>query len=458
MLHLERDLPSSEPSRGRGENPLASRSRQGIGRALWSGVDAAAAPATALLTTAGLVRCLGASDYGLLVIALAASGLSLAISPAVAATTTKFVSQSVGMGDSSGRLAARAVTASLLVLAAISACVLLVTAALRNPLAHAVFGEAGRQGAGEILLLAVLSMCIQQVDSVFAAALKGLERFREQAILEIGLRLLVAILVVATALLTRDLQLVLLAQCAACAGAAAARGAALRALAPERRLFAVPGRSDFRAIWSFGSWMWLSAIAGMAYYSVDRIIVGHVLGAAAAGQFNIYLQITQLIHFVPSSLFAFTFPVFSRLSAEARGGSSAITHSYGKYVAISCGASLLIAMTIVSLRSDLLKLFVGGTVYAGQDSAFVLLTCAFLVLSSCVIAYYLLLALGRSRAVSLVGTVAMLVAVALMVALIPRYGLRGAAVSRLAYAVANLALLERAHRSLQSLRRESLLP
>lgn len=427
------------------------RSRQAFGRAFWSGADAAASPIAALLMTAGLVRCLGARDYGLMVIALAASGLATAISPAIAATTTKFVSHAIGTRERTGRLASRTLTASLLVLAAISVCLLAVTAVLRNPLAHAVFGEASSASAGDVLLLAIVGMCIQQIDAVLAAALKGLERFKQQALIEMGSRLLGAILVVAAAWHTRDVRVALLAQCAVSLGVLAVRSAALRTSMPGARLFARPGRPDYAAILGFGGWMWLSAAAGMAYYSVDRIIVGHVLGAVALAQFNIFLQVGQLVHYVPSSVFAFAFPVFSRLSAEGGQGRAEIVHCYRNYVALSIGAALAIAVAIVALQQPLLQLFAGGVVYAGQQPVLAWLTFAFLLLSCNSIAYYLLLALGRSKQVSLIGTASMLVALVLAVMLVPRYGLYGAAFSRLAYGLGNFGLLASAQHSLRRL-------
>jgi len=351
------------------QSPASLLSRPSLGRAFWSGTDAAAAPVAALLMTAGLVRFLGPRDYGLLVIALAASGLSMAISPAIAATTTKFVSHASGARDRSGGLAARVLSASLLVLVVISTCLLAVAGALRNPLAHAVFGEAGRVGAGDVLLLAIVSMCVQQVDAVLAAALKGLERFKEQALIEIGSRLLIAILVLAAAWRTHDVRVALLAQCAASLVAVAARATAVRAFMPGARLFARPARPDYAAILDFGGWMWLSAVAGMAYYSVDRIIIGHVLGAVALAQFNIFLQVAQLVHYVPSSVFAFVFPVFSRSSAEGSHGRGEIVRWYRHYLAISTGAALAIATAVVSFRQPLLQLFAGGVVDTGQESA-----------------------------------------------------------------------------------------
>src|ERR1700735_4625569 len=51
-------------------------------RALWGALDAAANPLSLLVMLASLVRTLGAADYGVLAIALAASGITMAVNPA----------------------------------------------------------------------------------------------------------------------------------------------------------------------------------------------------------------------------------------------------------------------------------------------------------------------------------------------------------------------------------------
>jgi hypothetical protein len=61
--------------------PLPTQQSPAAARAFWSGLDAAAYPIATLAMLAGLVRALTPSDYGILVLALAASGLSLAINP-----------------------------------------------------------------------------------------------------------------------------------------------------------------------------------------------------------------------------------------------------------------------------------------------------------------------------------------------------------------------------------------
>jgi O-antigen/teichoic acid export membrane protein len=151
---------------------------------------------------------------------------------------------------------------------------------------------------------------------------------------------------------------------------------------------------------------------------------------------------------VPSSLFAFSFPAFSRLSAEGSGRRADITRLYRQYLAVIVGTAFGIASLILLLRQDLLSLFAGSAPYGGPEPALVLLVVSFFILSCNIAPYYLLLALGRSKAVSLTSTGSMVVALALMTVLIPPYGLAGAAIARLANGVGTCTLLERAHRAL----------
>jgi len=100
----------------------------------------------------------------------------------------------------------------------------------------------------------------------------------------------------------------------------------------------------------------------------------------------------------------------------------------------------------------LLRSFAGGALQDPQWHVALLLALNFLVLACNVAPYYLLLALGHSRAVSVISSCAMMVALVLMIVLIPRFGMVGAALARLAYAASILIFQLQAHRILKSLR------
>ena len=434
--------------RGQAEARPVARARDPTMRALWSACDAAAGPASTLATLAALVRALSATDYGVLVIALAVSGLSMAINPAIAATTTKFISELSGQRKSGGRTIAGVITVSLMAVALIDFVLLLGTVAFNEPLSLWVFGTAVERArhVGEVLLLAVLSIGIQQIEAVLAAAIKGLERFRRQALIEIGSRVALTAVVIYVALRTRSLEFILIAQCTMYMLSMLVRAVALRGLLPDKRLFELSGLAEAGALFKYGGWMWLTALAGVAYTSADRIIIGRSLGAASAGQYNIYVQITQLIHFIPSSLLAFSFPAFSRLAAQGSTRRSEIARSYRSYLLAVSVSSLGMAAAMIVLWPLIFRILAGTGFAADRFGAPGLLTVNFLLLACNVAPYYLLLALGHARAVSMITIASMLAALLLMAVLIPRYGLEGAAVARLAYGVGSLMLLYKAHR------------
>ena len=437
-------MTATEPATGPRESAPAAR-------ALWGTLDAAANPLSLLVMLAGLVRTLGAADYGVLAIALAASGITMAVNPALAITTTKFVSELGGQKGSERQTVAGVVTAALTAVMLIDFALIGCTALWREPLSNWVFGESIHfHGKATVLLLAMMAVGIQQIDAVMGAAIRGLERFRRQALIEVGMRVALAAVVTIVAWRTGSVPAILAAQSVVYGVFMLLRVFSLRALLPQRRLLVSSSRHQIFSLLRYGSWMWLSAIAGATYTSGDRIIVGRVLGAAAAGEYSIYVQLTQIIHFVPSSLFAFSLPAFSRLST----GDAAhveIGRADRSYFLGICASALGLTFALIACWPYVLRIFVATNLPAGGPSIAVLLLAAnFLLLSVTAVPYYLLLALGKSRLVSLTTSGWMCVSLLLMVVLIPRYGLAGAAAARLAYGLGTVSFIARAHRLLNS--------
>jgi O-antigen/teichoic acid export membrane protein len=339
----------------------------------------------------------------------------------------------------------------MITVAVIDLVLFLGTAAFNEPLSVWVFGAAvaPTRHVGPVLLLAVLAIGIQQIETVLAAAIRGLERFRRQALIEMLSRAALTAVVIYVAWHTRSVETILIAQCAVYLASMVVRAVALRRLLPDNRLFALSGTVQAATLFRYGGWMWLSALAGVAYTSADRIIVGRSLGSAAAGEYNIYVQITQLIHFVPSSLFAFSFPAFSRLAAQGSARRDEIARTYRTYLLAVGAIALGISAAMILSWRFLLRVFSGGLPGGNQGGLSALLGANFLLLAASVVPYYLLLALGRSRTVSVITSTSMLSALALMIVLVPRYGLQGAALARLAYGIGGLMLLLRAHHVLK---------
>jgi O-antigen/teichoic acid export membrane protein len=420
-------------------------------RALWSALDAVSAPVASLIIAAGLVRILGARDYGIMIIALAVSGLSTAMIPAIASATTKFVSAEPRY-HSDPKAIARILTGSLLSVALLDVLLLIIAFSLRDTLSTVVFGPrlaSAESGIGTIMGLAVASVCLQQIDSVFAATLKGLEQFGRQAAVELFSRGMLVGAALVTASFTRNVHWVLVAYCCAAGAASIIRAIVVARSRDPAPLFSLPLREDLSKLFSFGGWMWLNALATIAFSTVDRIVLGRIAGAAAAAEFNIYVQLAQLVHFIPASLFAFSYPMFSRLGVHKIQNGFILRQLYRRYFRAAISIGTLIAVIEIIFRHKLLML-VGGSNFPQHDLPFALLILGFFLLCLNVVPYCLCLGLGTSRVVSLVTSISMLFSVLATAFLIPGYGISGAGIARLAYGVGALVLLFQANRLLKS--------
>lgn len=418
--------------------------------ALWSALDAASGPVAALLMSAGLVRALGKSDYGVIVVALAVSNLSAAINPAISATTIKFVAEAVT--DRKKSDLGKIISSSVLAVLLIDVLLLLAAALFKAKLAQEVFGDKFsevRMNLGSVLLLAVSAVCLQQLDGVFAAALKGLERFRLQFLVEMLSRTSQVILSVAAGWASRDVRVVLVTYCLVCAASAGLRLTVLRLAMGDGRLLEWPAKPDVSRLLRFGGWMWLNAAATMAFGTVDRIVVGRVSGPGAAAEYSIYMQLAQLIHFIPSSLMAFTFPLFSRLGADRRVNLPAIKSLYDRYFRLASIIGLFLGVGLLFFSHSVLSLFGSSVMRERHDAAFAILIASFVTLSLNVIPYYLGLGLGNARAVSLITSISMFASIVLTISLTPAYGMMGAAIARLTYGLGALALIYMAHGLIQ---------
>ncbi len=387
-----------------------------------------------------------------MVVALAISNFSAAIVPAIAMTTTRFVSQLRGSELAPNSGLARIVIASLFAVLLIDAILILVAVAFSQSLSGAIFGPANlsRKGLSTVLLLAVFVVCGQQLDGVFAATLRGLEKFKIQALYELSTKSLLVVGVAVAALRLHSVEAVLAAYAALLALSTVGRAAIVKTQMPRRVIFEWPRKVDIARLTSFGGWMWLTVISGAAFFTIDRIIVGRVIGLAAAGEFALYSQLAQLCHFIPSSAFAFVFPLFSKLAGGSEQGKRELRHQYATFHKLILGLAILLGIAMVFIGQPIIELVMGPRALLVDRTTFIVLVVGFVALAANVSPYYLLLALGKSRRVSLTNALSVAVMLTLTAILVPSLGVFGAALARLGYVLGTLLLLLPARAALGS--------
>ncbi len=368
-------------------------------RAGWAVSDAFVGPALLLLLTPFLLHQLGAAGFGLWALATAVSGFGSLASLGVGMATTKYVAEDLGAGNQS---AALSVTRTATTLALVGGLFLIVVLGLAAPLlARLAFGKMGQPAiVSAALTLGVVLLVIQEIDGVFAGALRGAQRFDAIGKIEMTMRPLWAIAVAATAWHTQDTVFALAAS--ACVNLIKAMIKAAWASRVLHGFCARPAfdRGQFDRIFQFGKWAWLNGL-GIVFFSVaDRILVGALLGAADLARYSICLQLTQFVHVVIAAALQPVIPVVSGAPITSERLQKL------KRLSLIVGSICLLPPLIVALLSPTILTVWVSAAFASENHGLVLgLFASATVLSFGVPVHHILIGLGEIRLIGMIAIV-----------------------------------------------------
>lgn len=182
---------------------------------------------------------------------------------------------------------------------------------------------------------------------------------------------------------------------------------------------------------TFGSFSWLQAIAGVVFSHADRFVVGFLIGAPAVAYYVLCVQAAQPIHGLISSGMHFLFPHLS-----ARYPVAPLSEIRRKVIlAFKVNGALVfvLSLPLIVSGSRLLALWIGPAFVQQPPLVFPTVVCSFALLGLNVTAHYALLAVGHVKVVTYLNLLAGTVMLVIMVMLIPKQGLQGAALARLFY-------------------------
>jgi O-antigen/teichoic acid export membrane protein len=181
---------------------------------------------------------------------------------------------------------------------------------------------------------------------------------------------------------------------------------------PEARLFGEMLR--------YGLKFHVSLLAGMLIFRADLLVVNHFRGAAAAGVYAVASQVAMMLMLLPGVIATLLFP---RISADA-DASGRLTCLVSRHTAFV----MLIICLLAVPASLLLPLLYGAAFADVKVQLLILLPGVYLIgLESVLVQHFN--ATGLPAAIPLFWIATLLINVALVFALVPAYGARGAAVA-----------------------------
>jgi O-antigen/teichoic acid export membrane protein len=399
----------------------------------WSVFEYAAYPALMLLATPLLLRALGAEGFGLWAFVTALGGFGGLASLGMGAATTRHIAGARGRAEGVDMvvLARQSLTIASVTAFAFSCCIV----AFAPWLAEEPFARMGEpERVATAIRLAAMFLLLQQMDQVAAGVLKGFERFELAARMEAAARLLLVTTSVAVAMATQDTLLVIWGSLAATAVILLVRAALASAVlgAPLLRP-ALPGPAT-RELVQFGGWVWVQSLAAVLFGTMDRLIVGGLLGAAALANYSVCTQLAQQVHALPAAAMAFLMPLASRRQGSGSGLAGVRFPAIGANVL----ASVAIAMPLAIGAEWILRLWMGGDFAEGNATLLRWLVLAYFLLSINVATHLLLLGVGEARYVSFTNLLGGVLAGVGAWVLAPALGVAGVAIGRLLYGPAVL--------------------
>jgi O-antigen/teichoic acid export membrane protein len=412
---------------------ILGRLRPHATRATWAVTDALIGPILLMAITPLLLQNLGVGGFGLWVLAISITGFGQLASVGVGVTTTKHVSSDLGNGKPAQAIAA---TRAALTVALIGGGLLmLVTAPLAPYLASAVFEKMGSPDTvAWALIWGVALLIVQEVDGVFAGALRGAQRYDIAAQVELVSRPIWAGVIIMAAWLFKEPLAVLTASLGVNILKVFLKGLRVKQVLGGNCFLPSRSKVDIRRTIEFGKWVWLQGIGGVLFGVLDRILIGAFFGAADLSRYSICLQLAQFVHGIQASAFQILMPWVSTKNANNKTTNTKLINKLAIWGGVLC-LILPIAMGIMAVT--VLGFWINPRFAAENSSICIVLLFAYGLLSFNIPCHFLLLGMNFAKYVALVNALAGLLSILFSIFLLPQ-GIIAFAIGKLIYAPVTL--------------------
>ncbi|MGB0064292.1 MAG: polysaccharide biosynthesis C-terminal domain-containing protein, partial [Terracidiphilus sp.] len=172
----------------------------------------------------------------------------------------------------------------------------------------------------------------------------------------------------------------------------------------------------------------IDVLGTLALY-VDQVLVIGLLEPSAMGSYVVVLSLSRMLNLFQTSVVMVLFPKSAGRPAEE------VVAMTGNAVRISALATALCGIVVCAAGPSLLRIFYGGE-YVAAAGALRILVIEVVISGATYVLAQAFMALGRPGVVTVLQALGLSLSIPLMLVLIPRWGIYGAAVSLLASTIA----------------------
>ena len=374
-----------------------------------------------------LVAFLGETSFGLFSLAWVVIGYLTFLDVGVNRAATKFVSEHLaGQDDDSVRTVVRTALMANLALGLVGGSVI----ALLSPyLIHSVFKVSpSLEGQARLTFYAVgLAVPVLLVQGIFRAVLSSYQRFGWINVVNAGATTAQWGLAALLAWKGLGVAWVVFVTVVVRMIATAIYGVVLSRLLPGIHL---PGASSlsmaFRLL-RFGSWVSVSQLVSPALVYLDRMLIASFVSLGAVTLYTVPYEVMTRLRVIPSSMTGTLYPAFSERGLE--GQQVHLEQLYERSIRYLLLLLMPGILLLVILGSDVLTLWMGSAFARQTVAVLEILALGVLANSIALVPYNVLQAVGRPDLTGKFHLLELPPYVALCFVLIPRWGIRGAALA-----------------------------
>lgn len=402
----------------------------------WAMAEYFAYPLMMFLATPIFLYLLGTVQYGQWMLLLTFNGLGGLAGLGMGTAAIKEVSAHRGRGDIAGAADAVRNCLAITLLSSIAlSSILILIGLFAGPNLLAKMGDP--DVVRNIIVAAAILIALEQVDTVFAGSLRGMERFDISARIEASAKLIMVVAALTAAWITRQLESVIWTTIAITVLRAGIKAVIAARLLAVSSLWPKWERAHISRVFAFGKWTWAQSIGAALFATADRMIVSSVLGAEALARYSICLQLAQQIQTVPAAGAQVLFPMISRRMEQGED----VRRVAIKAMAMLTLFAAFVAAPVIIFSHLILSVWIGEEIADQSAYVLALLAAGFALLAVNVVPHFVLLGLDKASIVATVNIVAGIIAVSVCVLTIESYGLVAACIGRVAYALVTLNLV-----------------
>jgi O-antigen/teichoic acid export membrane protein len=388
-------------------------------------------PVGMLLVAPVVLRKVGAAEYGLWMIATAVISAGGIIASGFCDACIQRVASMRGTGEYSRM---PETIRSMLGINILLGSLLALGVWLAAPFAALHISVSQLAAPGECLIsmrIASLAILIRPIESVAVGVQRAFEQYRGTVQISTAMRLVTLASAVVLALLGMRTVSILLATVVILAAGTLAQFRLLHRLMADTSFWPRFHMAETRILLSQGFFVWLQTLGGVAFWQLDRILLGVALGAAVVTPYALCVQFAHPLYGLTASGLNFLFPYLStQASATSRAWlRRTVAKAFAcNLILVVCGAGFLLAF-----GDRLIGIWAGRAVAQSTASILPPVVVGAALMGLSVTGTYAMQALGEFRTVatiSLVGRAGMLL---VMIEMLRHQGLQGLALSRLGY-------------------------